>query len=140
MIGVMARRLFTILLALSLVCCVGVSILWTRSYWRTDSFTFGSQPQFSCFLSERGFISLRNDIFFDPIYKTYYTTGREPVSIPHLFVVLAFLVLPISWWSRRPRGSGRRSGYCIQCGYDLRATPRRCPESGATASVKKPIR
>jgi hypothetical protein len=56
------------------------------------------------------------------------TTG---VLIPHWLVVLLTGVLPVfmscGWLRRRAR---RRHGLCPTCGYDLRATPERCPECG----------
>ena len=39
---------------------------------------------------------------------------------------------------RRLRVNGNPGNHCIECGYDLRATPERCPECG-TIPPKKEI-
>jgi hypothetical protein len=59
------------------------------------------------------------------------------VTAPAWAMILAFAVLPLLRLARRLR---RRPpvGQCPTCGYDLRATPGRCPECGAVPDGGKP--
>jgi len=55
-------------------------------------------------------------------------TGRD---VPHWVFVSLFAIPPLvrfRGWRRRRRASV--AGTCPKCGYDLRATPERCPECG----------
>jgi hypothetical protein len=53
------------------------------------------------------------------------------VELPVWLIVILAGVPPLMWVRvgirRRQR---RRKGLCLNCGYDLRATPQRCPECG----------
>ena len=62
-----------------------------------------------------------------------------PVDITHVWVVplwpiiLLTMILPAWWTARFIRARRRdRAFCCAHCGYDLRASPDRCPECGAT--------
>ncbi len=61
------------------------------------------------------------------------------VEIPYWFVSSVTAVLPLSWFVRRQR---RRRwlarGGCPACGYDLRASPARCPECGLATDQRGP--
>lgn len=53
---------------------------------------------------------------------------QDVVRAPLWFLIGLFGVLPARWLCNRRRPG---LGSCARCGYDLRATPARCPECGA---------
>lgn len=55
------------------------------------------------------------------------------VAVPMWLLVLVATLLPVARW--RPRRK-HRSGSCAVCGYDLRASPDRCPECGTPVPQK----
>ena len=56
-------------------------------------------------------------------------------SAPHWGILLA-IALPTVLLTARWRIKRRLVGTCANCGYDLRATPGRCPECGAIPARK----
>jgi hypothetical protein len=54
------------------------------------------------------------------------------MAIPDYLLVALFLLLPARGWMKRRLNS---PGCCLTCGYDLRASPDRCPECGTAVSA-----
>jgi len=76
----------------------------------------------------------RNRLVVSGAGPPYYSSHR--FYVPHWLALLALAALPAAW--ARRRWKQRRAaveGRCRSCGYDLRATPGRCPECGATAGA-----
>jgi hypothetical protein len=78
---------------------------------------------------------------------TQSTSGRPSVawierrdgSVDYWLPTFVFLVAPLACFARwlwRRRRQGSCIGICPQCGYDMRATPDRCPECGAVPVSK----
>ncbi len=61
--------------------------------------------------------------------------GQTAVALPFWLLVGGFGVLPIVGLFRRRQ---TMPGHCRRCGYDLRASPGRCPECGATSMAGNP--
>jgi hypothetical protein len=86
------------------------------------------------FLKNLGFASARIDYTLDG------KQVRQALYMPHWFVAALFGFMPaIMFWEllrRRPLAPGS----CAACGYDLRATPDRCPECGAIPASLRQIK
>jgi hypothetical protein len=55
----------------------------------------------------------------------------ETMEIGWWLLILVFALFPgFLFWKRRRNRRRIRDGFCGNCGYDLRATPDRCPECG----------
>jgi 4-amino-4-deoxy-L-arabinose transferase-like glycosyltransferase len=86
----------------------------------------------SCFQWKTGFAG------FELSEERQRNTGDwvTMLRVPHWFI-LALLLAPSSYvflYRRRRRIHRLEHGQCEQCGYDLRATPERCPECGKSAT------
>lgn len=59
------------------------------------------------------------------------------VLLPHWCVALGFAL--IAFAILRVLRVRRTAGFCVNCGYDLRATPDRCPECGQCSSARRHV-
>ena len=117
----MARRLFTLLSAVSLLLCLFCIVASFINFNVGVSFEkwgFGvSWGRIGCAFDVGAFMPL------------FY-------MVPTWAVAVATAIPPALWLRRRLKRP-TRPGLCRHCGYDLRATPGRCPECGAVPGAKQ---
>jgi hypothetical protein len=158
------RRLFTLLSALSLLLCVATCALWVRGFWFVDGVTRGNDRKELGVVSLDGTFSIYREAYFqitypDPLVNRYsvkihtspefrwghfkFERQSRPdvgklvsISFPCWFLAVLSFALP-SWRAAiMIRDRKRIAGHCRSCGYDLRATPERCPECGTVPTAK----
>jgi hypothetical protein len=158
-----SRRLFTFCAALLLLLSVAVCGLWVRSYSTFDIFGYlwstgggGGNGTFTI-TSWRGslwlgLVPMDGTAERGPLWQAFAVVGPSPagatpswrdvrvvaagVVVPHWLAAAIASVVPLGRLTRvlRSRYRRRSAGLCPSCGYDLRATPDRCPECGAAAA------
>jgi hypothetical protein len=102
-----------------------------------------SQPQENpysgTFWNRLGFGVLPGALWTGASSDGAYRYVVSAAHVPYWFVVFVLALPPCLRLARRRarqvRARRARLGECARCGYDLRATPDRCPECGAAASV-----
>jgi hypothetical protein len=136
----MRRKLFTLCSAASLVLCVslGAFAAWTWGNSWQSTIRFPNNSRYS-WRSTQGWLALYRDDPRPPERandpRDYQYVLTEIVQVHVRGPVALLLVPPAVWgrWFRIDQRKRRRlaGGQCLACGYDLRATPERCPECGA---------
>jgi hypothetical protein len=99
-------------------------------------------------LSGTSFMSVTESVWYSSLPTNYRVrglvgfgfivpavSGYTGVWFPHWFLALLFSIFPALHSRATIRSRSRQRGHCTQCGYDLRATPGRCPECGAVPAA-----
>jgi hypothetical protein len=188
----LARRLFALCAALSLLVCISVGVLWVDGYRTVTMYRWvtrdGRDLHERSVLNYNGLLAFRDsahlldddepgrkygdyvvrraqrpdrrglerepwDGAWPPLRNAllpsvvsssagrgpFYAISSSTVAVPAWMPLLATAILPALWihaWRRQRRTA--RLGLCPACGYDLRATPGRCPECGSAAGTVTP--
>jgi hypothetical protein len=132
----MIRRLFTFLSALSLLLCVAYP-------FSVETVVLSSNPVRPV---PPGFVGTHYAVRVLGWQSVWQASppwiirlAGVSLNLDHL-ACAALAVLPCVWVLSRASSSVRRlarlwSGFCPACGYDLRASPDRCPECGAVPAA-----
>jgi len=131
----MTRRLLNLLTALSLVASVAATWLWAVSHVAGPTYAAMTHSHRDRFLPprDRGFLLTPGFLYLGADQRRGAPPPWGPIP---LGPVAALAGVAPAWTavrvSRRRRHVRRRlgDGLCPACGYDLRATPGRCPECG----------
>ena len=150
----MKRYLLNATAGLSLLACLAAGVFWIRSVRFKqsevgESLNFRSVDPRWWVVSCRGTLTLcrQNGRDWGKEFGSVEGLGfhfgglKGPhgslwnLAVPYWFLVSATLLPPAAHLARLRRLRRlHRPGLCERCGYDLRATPGRCPECGALAS------
>jgi hypothetical protein len=152
---IVKRRSLNLLAVVSLLLCVATAVAWCVSYRHTFGIIGPLHGRRVGAGVERG--SVLGVCHVDPAYhppkeweRIWESHNEEPLDdvadchglgfglawkselklayVPLWFVEVGFICCSVLLVYRSRRI--KRPGFCSKCGYDLRATPDRCPECG----------
>lgn len=113
--------------------CISLGLLWAtdsvgHKTWHLTIETGHrvTQNNYDLTLSRAGAVSWSSNHF------NRWTIAE--VKISYWMAMLITALLPGVWLRRAMQSKQPPSGLCKKCGYDLRATPGRCPECGNFAA------
>jgi hypothetical protein len=150
------RWIFSSLTVISLLLLIATVALWLRGYHVTDEFIwnrqtvpdahFGSIDHFQRLASSHGRFIYENaaiPALYPPngwksVSADGYVGFGTGLSVPAVYLAIIAGFLPLVWTFREITRRAQKVGGCPVCGYDLRATPDRCPECG-TIPLKKQL-
>jgi hypothetical protein len=146
---------------LSLICCVATVGLAIRAEFAVDKWSIQCYRAFSVESFRRHVVLMVAELPPEQGYGVQHRSG-EPIAVapkywqvrvghfgsgiswaflalPHWLLILLTIPLP-AWWTTTTLRDRRRAreGHCVRCGYDLRASPERCPECGAERCADVP--
>ena len=154
----MRHRPLTIFAVMCLIVQAALLALWLRGLYFQDKVQFSCFGHF-CILASHphhlNFLVHHDNYGHDapaqwllgrpaiPPTANFLEVGIAPRSsavtelwLPHWLPLLLLSAAPLRWWMvKRTEKRRSRSGLCVQCGYDLRATPDRCPECGMVVEI-----
>jgi hypothetical protein len=107
----------------------GGRIIATRSNLASSYISFPKEPSWrnaGGFSYERRTFALRGGPLAGKLMSQHIAVPTYPLPL----VAGALFIWRFRRWRRHRFGPGR----CASCGYDLRASPDRCPECGASAA------
>jgi hypothetical protein len=147
----------------SLVLFVAVCLIWLRSYWRSPFYDgFTTESGLNTFMADQWSVAWKHRTHREADYVTASGPSRGlflfgigamrtpamhanslwTVEAPLWLLAAIAAIAPALGLRRyqRARLTAWRVQHrlCVRCGYDMRATPDRCPECAATQPLHDP--
>jgi hypothetical protein len=70
----------------------------------------------------------------DPMFSEKLARRQRVLGAGISLIFVGYGSTALSKWAARRDRQRAEAGLCVRCGYDLRASPGRCPECGASVS------
>ena len=107
----------------------GFSDHWRAAHEGRDAPDWPDGPLFNLTIGAKFSTSIGN-----AIHSVGTDYSESELRFPHWCLTAVFAIPPVVVGLRAfRRWSRRRLGLCLSCGYDIRASPERCPECGTPA-------